>query len=71
MLSNRVFLNKYTNGVFYADGFAPESKWGIDGYDGAFWDFFYFNASRCSPVYGRSLTVQPSATTVNYFIRAK
>ena len=30
-----------------------------------------FDASRCSLVYGRSDTVQPSAMTVNYFIRAR
>ena len=29
------------------------------------------DASRCSPVYGRSTTVQPAALTVNYFIRAR
>lgn len=35
------------------------------------WDAWDFKASRCSEVYGRSMTVQPSAMTVNYFIRAK
>ena len=30
-----------------------------------------FDASRCSAVYGRSTTIQPASTTVNYFIRAK
>ena len=30
-----------------------------------------FKASRCSPVYGCSHTVQPSAAAINYFIRAK
>ena len=30
-----------------------------------------FNASRSSQIYGNSTTVQPSAMTVNYFIRAK
>ena len=29
----------------------------------------YFNASRSSPVYGRSNTVQPEAYTVRYYIR--
>ena len=30
-----------------------------------------FKASRCSEVYGRSKTVQPSAVTINFYIRAK
>ena len=29
-----------------------------------------FDASRCSPIYGRSSTVQPPAVTVRYFIKA-
>lgn len=29
-----------------------------------------FDASRCSPLYGASTTVQPNALTVNYYIRA-
>ena len=32
---------------------------------------FQFDASRSNPIYGNSTTVQPSALTVNYFIRAK
>lgn len=36
------------------------------------WDMVIdFNASRCSPIYGRSATVQPPAVTVRYYIRAK
>ena len=31
----------------------------------------YFDASRCSPIYGRSNTVQPPSLTVRYYIRAK
>ena len=30
-----------------------------------------FDASRCSPVYGRSATVQPAAYTVRFLIRAQ
>ena len=30
-----------------------------------------FDASRSSTIYGSSTTVQPSAVTVNYFIRAR
>lgn len=31
---------------------------------------YTLNASRCSPIYGRSSTVQPPAVTVRYFIKA-
>ena len=31
----------------------------------------YFDASRSNAIYGSSETVQPSAVTVNYYIRAK
>lgn len=45
-----------------------ESLW-MDDYG----DFFpiSFDASRCSPVYGKSVTVQPSAASVNFYIRAR
>lgn len=33
-------------------------------------DSCIFNASRSSPIYGRSTTVQPPAVTVRYFIKA-
>ena len=32
--------------------------------------WIYFDASRCSSIYGRSSTVQPPAVTVRYFIKA-
>lgn len=39
----------------------------VSGYAG-YW--IYFNASRCSPIYGRSNTVQPASVTVRRFIKA-
>ena len=47
--------------------------WGWDQYTGATWHkvSYHIRASRCSPVYGRSSTVQPPTMVVNYFIRAK
>ena len=47
--------------------------WGWDQYEGATWHkvSYHIRASRCSPVYGRSSTVQPPTMVVNYFIRAK
>ena len=47
--------NKYNN----AGGNKGDHRQGI-----------YFNASRCSPIYGRSDTVQPPSVTVRYFIKA-
>lgn len=36
------------------------------------WDIYAnFNAARCSPIYGRSTTVQPPAVTVKYIIKAE
>ena len=32
---------------------------------------FNFNASWSNPIYGRSMTVQPASTIVNFFVRAK
>lgn len=32
-------------------------------------DIYYFNASLCSPIYGRSNTVQPASYTVYYIMR--
>lgn len=53
------FTYRYENGqsgVRDLDGFA------------AYW--IYFDASRCSSVYGKSTTVQPPAVTVKYLIKA-
>ena len=38
--------------------------------DGALWTQIDIDASRSSPIYGRSETVQPPAYTVRYLIRA-
>lgn len=41
-----------------------------DGHGHPASDSCTFDASRCSPIYGRSSTVQPPAVTVRYFIKA-
>ena len=47
--------------------------WAFDQYEGDSWHkvSYHIRASRCSPVYGRSATVQPASMTVNFYIRAK
>lgn len=35
------------------------------------WSEVIFDASRSNVIYGNSMTVQPSAMTVNYFIRSR
>lgn len=55
------------NGAFAANGYVGVSGDGR-GYPAS--DSCTFNASRCSPIYGRSSTVQPPAVTVRYFIKA-
>lgn len=57
----------FGNGVFAANGYVGVSG---DGYGHSASDSCTFNASRCSPIYGRSSTVQPPAVTVRYFIKA-
>lgn len=52
--------------------FAPHGYVNVSG-DGHGYppsDSCTFDASRCSPIYGRSSTVQPPAVTVKYFIKA-
>ena len=52
--------------------FANNGYVGVSG-DGTLYpptDSCTFDASRCSPIYGRSSTVQPPAVTVRYFIKA-
>ena len=51
-------------GAFYAGGWARSGK--KDGREGK---STFMDASRCSPVYGRSTTVQPAAITMRYCIR--
>lgn len=55
------------NGAFAANGYVNASG---DGHGYPASDSCTFNASRCSPIYGRSSTVQPPAVTVRYFIKA-
>ena len=52
--------------------FAPHGYFNASG-DGRGYppsDSCTFDASRCSPIYGNSTTVQPPAVTVKYFIKA-
>ena len=55
------------SGVFASSGYVGVSGDGR-GYPPS--DSCTFDASRCSPIYGRSSTVQPPAVTVRYFIKA-
>ena len=54
-------------GVFANNGFTGHSG---DGHGYPPTDSCTFDASRCSPIYGRSDTVQPPSVTVRYFIKA-
>ena len=55
------------NGAFAANGYVGVSG---DGHGYPPSDSCRFDASRCSPIYGKSNTVQPPATTVRWLIRA-
>ena len=52
-------------GAFWGNNYAnsPDDS-GVHGYHG-----FNFDASRCSPIYGNSLTVQPRSFVVYYIMR--
>jgi len=56
------------SGAFYAPGgyFGKQSASGTGGAK-----HLYFDASRCSSIYGASNTVQPPALTTRFLIRAK
>lgn len=58
--------NAIWRGAFYGigtpQGAAYHDRGGVNA---------YFDASRCSPIYGRSSTVQPPAYTVYYIIKIK
>lgn len=56
------------SGAFYAPGgyFGKQSASGTGGAK-----HLYFDASRCSSIYGASTTVQPPSVTVRFLIRAK
>ena len=65
---HELFLPSCASGAFYVP---YTTQWGIYGlmsYTGC--GPAAIDASRCSPVYGRSTTVQPAAYTVRYLIRA-
>ena len=55
------------NGAFAANGYTGASG---DGHGYPLSDSCTFDASRCSPIYGKSNTVQPPAITVRWLIRA-
>ncbi len=53
------------NGAFYTQGGFP------DGGSTKTGGFVHMDAARCSPIYGRSTTVQPPAVIVKYIIKAE
>lgn len=55
------------SGAFYISGRAEMGSSLSNWYNE---NQLHFDASRCSPIYGRSWTVQPPAVTVRYFIKA-
>ena len=55
------------SGAFYTSGRAEMGDSLSNWYNE---NQLHFDASRCSPIYGRSWTVQPPAVTVRYFIKA-
>lgn len=57
----------FTEGAFYQNG----DSGGPCANKGDWRAIAYFDASRSSPVYGKSNTVQPSSYTVRYYIKAK
>ena len=56
-------------GAFYYDGPFVSHDW--ESHGGYSSPVVMMDASRCSPVYGRSATVQPAAYTVRFLIRAQ
>ena len=70
----KIFLST-SDGAFYCrphNKTVPVTYWGGSGAnyvsDAA---SLAIDASRCNDIYGRSDTVQPSAVTVNYYIKAR
>lgn len=57
----------FTQGAFYQNG----DQGGPCANKGDWRAIAYFDASRCSPIYGKSNTVQPASYTVRYYIKAK
>ena len=65
-------LNFYTHvftGAFYWS-YDDNSAWNANDRDGVSVARIGFDASRCSPIYGASDTVQPASYTVRYYIKA-
>ena len=59
---------RFTNGAFYATTNGSSQAW-VNGGESSL--TLNFDASRCSPVYGKSDTVQPPSVTVRYLIKAE
>lgn len=64
-----LFRPDNTSGAFYVPYTTQWGPYGVREYVGT--GPAAMNASRCSPVYGRSATVQPAAYTVRFLIRAQ
>ena len=58
---------RFTNGAFYATTNGSSQAW-VSGGESSL--TLNFDASRCSPIYGKSNTVQPPSVTVRYLIKA-
>ena len=67
------FLNWYAGSLGYSGALYTVSTGGSWLGEGTSYrnHLDYFNAARCSSIYGNSTTVQPPAFTVRYYIRAK
>ena len=62
----------YFDGAFYRDGpMTQSSAVHANGSGIRFKANITFDASRSNAIYGSSETIQPSAMTVNYYIRAR
>ena len=59
---------QWTDGAFTNTGSMAGGNAHIDATSGAFYQYFNFNASRSSAVYGKSSTVQPQSIKVLYYI---
>lgn len=75
--SNQSYADKYSHGAFYYNAteqfndFTDYLTIYGDGFGINLWEPLTFDASRSNPIYGKSVTVQPSAYVVYYIIRLK
>ena len=70
--ANSSDLNSYPHvfTVAFYWSYDDNSAWNANDRDGASVARIGFDASRCSPLYGVSDTVQPASYTVRYYIKA-